>query len=311
MGPFHIPVLAKEVTEFLKCAGEGIFVDCTLGGGGHSEAILKVTGPKSLVIGIDQDEEAIRFAFGRLGNYGKQFRAIKGNFKELESILEKEKIKEVDGILFDLGVSSHQFEEPSRGFSLKKSGPLDMRMDLSRKITAYDLINNLSEEELKNVIRSLGEEKWAGKIARAIVKSRNVKKISTTTELAEIISNIIPKSHWPVKIHPATRTFQALRIKINDEIQVLLPSLTAAHSRLKVGGRLCVISYHSLEDRIVKEFFTQKSRSCICPPKLPECRCHMKPTLKIINRKPVIASASEISENPRARSAKLRAGERI
>ena len=308
---FHIPVLEKEVAAFLKCRGEGIFVDCTLGGGGHSEAILRVTDPKSLVIGIDQDEEAIRFVSERLGNYGKQFRAIKGNFKELESILEKEKIREVDGILFDLGVSSHQFDEPSRGFSLKKEAPLDMRMDLSRQVTACDLINSLSKEELKNVIKSFGEEKWAGKIAGAIVKSRNVKKISTTTELAEIISNIIPRYHWPKKIHPATRTFQALRIKINDELQILLPSLTGAFNRLKTGGRLCVISYHSLEDRIVKEFFTQKAKGCICPPKMPECRCNMKPALKIINRKPVLASLSEIMENTRARSAKLRTGEKI
>jgi len=308
---FHTPVLVKEVVKFLKCSKEGIFVDCTLGGGGHSEAILKATHSKSLVIGIDQDEEAILFASKRLSRFGTRFRAIKGNFKDLACILEKEKIKEVDGFIFDLGVSSHQLDDPSRGFSFRKPGPLDMRMDLSKKIKAYDLINNLSREELKNVIKSLGEEKWSGKIASAIVKARSSKIISTTTELAEIISNNIPKSYWPKKIHPATRTFQALRIKINDELKVLPPALTFAISKLKGGARICVISYHSLEDRIVKELFTQKAKGCICPPKIPECRCYIKPILKVINKKPIYAQESEIRQNPSARGAKLRVGEKI
>ena len=311
MNSFHIPVLVQTVLEFLRCKRKGIYVDCTLGGGGHSEEILKVTDPASLLIGIDQDEEAIRAASVRLREFGARFRALRGNFSEIEGILEKENIREIDGVLFDLGVSSHQLDEQSRGFSFRKTGPLDMRMDIRKKTTAFDLINNLPQKELENVIRSLGEEKWAGRIARAIVKLRSKKNILSTTELAEIISNIIPKSNWPHKIHPATKTFQALRIKVNEELEVLTPALVSAISRLSIGGRVCVISYHSLEDRIVKEVFSQKAKGCICPPKFPECRCNVKPVLKIVNKKPVFASDSEISQNPRARSARLRAGERI
>ena len=311
MNSFHTPVLAEEVLESLRCDRKGIYVDCTLGGGGHSEEILKVTDPASVVIGIDQDEEAIRVASERLKEFGAGFRVLKGNFRDIEGILERENIREIDGILFDLGVSGYQIDEQSRGFSFRKAGPLDMRMDIRKKTTAFDLINNLPQKELENVIRSFGEEKWAGRIARVIVKVRSEKNILTTTELAEIISNIIPKSNWPGKIHPATKTFQALRIKVNEELEILTPALTSAISKLSSGGRICVISYHSLEDRIVKEVFNKKAKGCICPPRFPECRCNVRPVLKIINKKPVRASESEIAQNPRARSAKLRAGERI
>src|SRR3989338_6495652 len=272
MNSFHTPVLAEEVLESLRCDRKGIYVDCTLGGGGHSEEILKVTDPASVVIGIDQDEEAIRVASERLKEFGAGFRVLKGNFRDIEGILERENIREIDGILFDLGVSGYQIDEQSIGFSFRKAGPLDMRMDIRKKTTAFDLINSLPQKELENVIRSFGEEKWAGRIARVIVKVRSEKNILTTTELAEIISNIIPKSNWPGKIHPATKTFQALRIKVNEELEILTPALTSAISKLSSGGRICVISYHSLEDRIVKEVFNKKAKGCICPPRFPECR---------------------------------------
>lgn len=309
----HKPVLLNECIEYLNIRADGIYVDATVGGAGHSSEILKRLGPEGLLIGIDQDAEAIEAAGQRLGKVETEGRYVlyHTNFENIRGILEKQKINSVDGVLMDLGVSSHQLDEGERGFSYQHDAPLDMRMDKSTERDAAWVVNNLSREELTRIIREYGEEKWAPRIAEFIVKYRDIQKISTTGQLAEIVKAAIPAAARRTGPHPARRTFQAIRIAVNRELEVLEKALNETINLLNPGGRLAVITFHSLEDRIVKQTFRDRAQGCICPPDFPECVCGRKPEIRIITRKPVTASQSELEENPRARSAKLRVAEKI
>lgn len=308
--PFHISVMLHEAVDLLDCKQGGVYVDGTLGGGGHACEILKRTSPDGILIGIDCDDDAIESSRKRLQSFGGRSILVNRNFVEMKSILEDLDIDQVDGILLDLGVSSHQLEEGTRGFSFSKKAPLDMRMDQSRNRTAADIVNDSSEGELKDIIKKYGEEREAGRIARAIARQRKVLPLKTTTELAELIASVkrVRSRH---KIHPATKTFQALRIAVNEELQNLHKSLDDAVDLLRKEGRLSVISFHSLEDRVVKDFFRLGEKDCICPPDFPVCRCNKVKTLKVLTRKPVTPGEGELKANPRARSAKLRAAMRI
>ncbi|NIM03226.1 16S rRNA (cytosine(1402)-N(4))-methyltransferase RsmH [bacterium] len=289
----HIPVLVDEVIDSLKWLKGGIYVDSTLGEGGHAQRILEAILPGGLLIGIDQDVQAVKRARENLKKYKENLLVFERNFSEIGTILESLRIKEVDGILFDLGLSSLQLQDAHRGFSFQKDGPLDMRMSENMKLTAGYLLNTLSVDELVEIISKYGEERWARRIARIVVESRRRRPLETTFELVRIIKNAIPRSAWPIKIHVATRTFQALRIAVNDELTVLEKTLPQAARFLKKGARICIISYHSLEDRIVKNFFRE----------------YKKQGLKAVFPKPVTPTRRELQMNPRSRSAKLRAGE--
>lgn len=311
MAVFHMPVMVREVITSLRCRAGAIYVDGTVGGGGHAEAILLSTAPDGLLIGIDADGDALREAEKRLAPFGKRKILVKGNFADMDAILTERNIGKVDGILFDLGVSSHQLDTAERGFSFSTDAPLDMRMDCSRRISAYDLIHTLPGEELERIIRDYGEERKARRIARSIVESRKHSPIRTTADLASLVVRAFPREAGHQRIHPATRTFQALRIAVNDELACLQKAVTDGTNRLKPGGRFSVISFHSLEDRIVKNTFRAGEKGCICPPDLPLCVCGLKPTLKVLTRKPDTPCEIEIHDNPRSRSAKLRTAERI
>jgi 16S rRNA (cytosine1402-N4)-methyltransferase len=289
----HIPVLVDEVIDNLKCLKGGIYVDSTLGEGGHAQRILEAILPGGLLIGIDQDVQAVRRAKETLKKYKDNLLVFERNFSEIGTILESLRIKEVDGILFDLGLSSLQLRDANRGFSFQKDGPLDMRMSENMKLTAGYLLNTLSFDELVEIISKYGEERWARRIARIVVESRRKRPLETTFQLVRIIKNAIPRSAWPRKIHLATRTFQALRIAVNGELTVLEKTLSQAARFLKKGARICIISYHSLEDRIVKNFFRE----------------HKRQGLKTVFPKPVTPTRRELQMNPRSRSAKLRTGE--
>jgi len=289
----HIPVLVDEVIENLKCLKGGIYVDSTLGEGSHAQRILEAILPGGLLIGIDQDVQAVRRAKENLKKYKENLLVFERNFSEIGTILESLRIKEVDGILFDLGLSSLLLQDANRGFSFQKDGPLDMRMSENMKLTAGYLLNTLSLDELVEIISKYGEERWARRIARIVVESRRKRPLETTFQLVRIIKNAIPRSAWPRKIHVATRTFQALRIAVNDELTVLEKTLPQAARFLKKGARICIISYHSLEDRIVKNFFRE----------------YKKQGLKAVFPKPVTPTRRELQMNPRSRSAKLRTGE--
>jgi 16S rRNA (cytosine1402-N4)-methyltransferase len=286
---FHEPVMVEEVCRFLL-QGEGVYVDATVGGGGHARALLERLGESSLLVGIDRDEEALREARERLKPFAMRVHLLHGRFSRLSELLFSLGLKRVRGILFDLGVSSWQLEESRRGFSFEREGPLDMRMDTSQKHTAFDLIHTLSEKELTTMLRELGEEKYAHRIARVIVHHRKQKPITTTTELSSIVAQVVPGKG---KIHPATRTFMALRIAVNEELEELSRALPQVPSLLEAGGRVVVLSYHSLEDRVVKSFF----RGC--------------PELRVLTKKPLMPLPEEIKRNPRARSARMRVAERI
>lgn len=308
----HVPVLLEATMESLALKKEGIYVDGTLGGGGHSEQILLRTDPGGRLIGIDQDEEALAAASARLAPFGNRFTAVKGNFSEMKQILTQLEITEVDGILLDIGVSSHQLDDSSRGFSYMVDAPLDMRMDQqSNGKTAADLLAELSEEDLANLIYRYGEERYSRRIARQIVEQRQREPITTTLQLVRLICKAMPKNQNKEKQHPAKRTFQALRIAVNDELGVLQTALVNALDLLKPGGRLSVISFHSLEDRIVKEQFRTWAKGCTCPPDFPVCVCGKVPLVRLITRKPIVATEAELTENPRARSAKLRCIEKL
>jgi len=289
----HIPVLLDEVIDNLNCLKGGIYVDSTLGEGGHGQKILQGILPGGLLIGIDRDGEAIKRAKENLKEYKENLLTFESNFSEIGAILESLRIKEVDGILFDLGLSSLQLQDANRGFSFQKDGPLDMRMSENIKLTAGYLVNTFSFDELVKILSEYGEERWARRIVRRVVESRRKKPLETTFQLVEIVKRAIPRSAWPRKIHVATRTFQALRIAVNDELMVLQKSLPQAAGFLKKGARICIISYHSLEDRIVKNFFREYERQ----------------GLKAVFPKPVTPTRQELQMNPRSRSAKLRAGE--
>jgi 16S rRNA (cytosine1402-N4)-methyltransferase len=311
MDLFHEPVMVEEVIASLGCRAGTITVDGTVGGGGHAKALLENTAPDGLLIGIDADGDAIREAGNRLASFGDRKILIKGNFADMETILTGLNLAKVDGILLDLGVSSHQLDTAERGFSFSLDAPLDMRMDRSRGISAYDLIHTLSGKELERIIRDYGEEIRAGRIVRAILARRELSPIRTTADLAGVVARAVPRDKKPTRIHPATRTFQALRIAVNDELAKLYRALVDGMERLKPGGRFTVISFHSLEDRIVKNAFRAGEKGCLCPPDLPVCACGRKPTMKVLTSKPVLPDEREIRENPRSRSAKLRTAERI
>jgi len=306
---YHEPVMVKEVIESLLVSKTGIYVDCTVGGAGHSYAILKETD--AFLVGIDCDDQALQYAEKRLAEFGSRKVLIRANFADLGKILKDLNIDKVDGVLMDLGVSSHQLDTEQRGFSFNQQALLDMRMDRSLKISAFDIVNSFAQDELEKIIRFYGEEKMAARIARAISKKRQQLPIETTTELASIIASCMPaKLKWQ-KIHPATRTFQAIRIAVNNELDNIRPAIAAAAESLKPGGRLCVISFHSLEDRIVKNEIRFLGGVCICPKDVPFCVCQKEAKLKNLTSKVIVPSAEEIEANPRARSSKLRVARRI
>ncbi|MCL4405808.1 MAG: 16S rRNA (cytosine(1402)-N(4))-methyltransferase RsmH [Firmicutes bacterium] len=311
MSTYHAPVMLCETIDFLKLEPGKLYVDATAGGGGHSEAIIKKIYPTGKLIAIDRDEAALHEISKRLKYYSDTLILVHDNFINLKSIADRLNISKIDGILFDLGVSSYQLNEASRGFSFKFEGPLDMRMDISQPTTAADLVNSLSEEELKEIIAKYGEERWAGRIAKAIVDERRTNPVTTTTRLAKIVESAVPRKAWPDKIHVATRTFQALRIAVNSELPALKAALGEAIGLLVPGGRIVVISYHSLEDRIVKETYIEFLGRCKCPPDFPVCVCGRKKQIEILTKKPVLPGADEIARNPRARSAKLRAATKL
>ncbi len=302
----HIPVLPREVIENLAVQPGGRYIDCTLGAGGHAQSILEQSSPGGQLLGIDADPDAIKTASARLAPFGKSVLMVNDNFVNLKDICIKYDFFPVHGILFDLGLSSPQLDEEGRGFSFQHDAPLDMRFSPSQKTTAAAIINTYSEGELARLIKTYGEEINSRQIARKIVQKR---PLSTTTELANIIEEAVGGRHG--KIHPATRTFQALRIAVNHEMENLENALTQAASLLGFGGRIVVISYHSLEDRIVKHFLQRESKDCLCPPEAMKCTCEHKASLKIITRKIITPTFAEVEMNPRSRSARLRAAERI
>lgn len=307
----HIPVLAAEVIEYLAPVKGGTYLDGTLGGGGHAALILNAIGKTGRLFGFDRDIAAIESAAARLADFAGSFSAINENFSGMEAVLSQYGVAAVDGFLLDLGVSSHQLDTAGRGFSFQQDAPLDMRMDRGKGETAADLLAELSHGELARIIRDYGEERWAGRIASFICEAREGKPLVTTLQLAELVKGAIPRKAWEERIHPATRTFQALRIAVNDELASIRQGLAAAVKLLKPGGRGVVISFHSLEDRIVKQLFREMAAGCICPKDLPVCVCQHKPQLRVLTGKPVMAGEAELAENPRARSAKLRAVEKL
>jgi len=310
MGLYHTPVLVEEVMEGLKCHSGGVFVDGTLGGGGHARRILEAIGPTGLLIGLDKDEEAIRESRRVLAPFGGAAILRKADFSTIPCVLSSLGISEVSGIILDLGVSSHQLNEGERGFSFNADHFLDMRMDQEQKTTAYDFVNQASEEELRQVIWKYGEEKMARRIARHIVRARAKEPVRTTLSLANIVLRACP-SPKTRRIHPATRTFQAIRIRVNDELSNLESAITSAVDSLRPGGRFCVISFHSLEDRIVKNTFRSLAKTCVCPPSLPVCTCQWHKKVNVLTAKPILPQEEEIDANPRARSARLRVAEKV
>lgn len=308
----HRPVLLDECIESLNIKSDGIYLDGTLGGAGHSTGILKKLD-KGTLVGIDQDDFALEVSGERLkenqGNAGLVL--IKGNFRNMAQLLKSHGIDGVDGILLDIGVSSHQLDEAERGFSYQQDAPLDMRMDRTGSLDAAAIVNTYDEKAIKDIIREYGEENWAARIASFIVNARKEKKIETTGQLVEIIKAAIPAQARREGPHPAKRTFQALRIAVNDELGALKEAMGSAIQILKPGGRLSVITFHSLEDRIVKNEFQRREKPCTCPPSFPVCICGKKPELKVLARKPVLPSAEELEQNPRSRSAKLRTAQKL
>ena len=301
----HISVLLNECIDNLNIRPDGIYVDGTMGGGGHSLEIAKRLTTGRLIC-IDQDPNAHEAAGKRLAEYKDRITFVRDNFGNIKSILDSLGIEKIDGMLLDIGVSSHQLDEAERGFSYQQDAPLDMRMNPDRPFSAYDVVNGYDEDELDRVIFTYGEERWARRIAQFIVKERESKPIETTGELVDIIKKAVPKGARKDGPHPAKRTFQAIRIEVNGELEVLQRAIDDVAARLAVGGRLCIITFHSLEDRIVKEAFRKQENPCICPPQFPVCVCGKKPLGRVITRKPILPSKEELEKNPRSRSAKLR-----
>lgn len=304
----HIPVLLKEVIHFLNPVDKGVYVDGTVGGGGHLKAILDASCPAGIVIGFDKDINAINRIKGKLSQYKNRLTMINASFSIMHERLVQLGIPQVDGVILDLGISSLQLDDEVRGFSFQKKGPLDMRMDISEENSAWHIVNQKTEDELARIIRIYGEEKFSRRIARAICKARLKKSIDNTVELATLIAEVIPKTR---RHHPATRTFQALRIEVNHELDDLKLFLNSVPDFLKEGGRLGVISFHSLEDRLVKQRFKELSTGCICPRDMPVCGCGHKSVVKNIIKKAVKSGTDECAENPRSRSARLRFVERL
>jgi 16S rRNA (cytosine1402-N4)-methyltransferase len=306
----HVPVLLREAVELLAPRPGGVYADGTIGAAGHAREILERSSPDGLLIGLDQDPEAIQRSRGALARFGKRAVLEQANYRDLPEVLAKTGHAAVDGILLDLGVSWFHLRSPERGFSFLLDGPLDMRMDPSRPRTAADLVNTLPRPELARIIREYGEESRAGAIAKAIEQARAREPITSTAQLARIISSVFPP-YPPRRIHPATLTFQGLRIAVNEELETLRTGLERMIPLLKTGGRLAVISFHSLEDRMVKQFFSAAAKGCSCPPKLPVCGCGKSPVLKVLTRRPVVPRTDEVERNPASRSAKLRVAEKL
>ncbi len=306
----HKSVLLKETIDGLNVKPEGIYVDGTLGGGGHSYEVCARLGEKGSIIGIDQDEAAIRAAGVRLKDFGEKVTIVRSNYCNVKSVLHELDIDRVDGIMLDLGVSSYQLDTAGRGFSYREDAPLDMRMDRRQETTARDIVNGYSEMDLCRVIRDYGEDKFAKNIARHIVRERGRRPIETTGELTEIIRGAIPMKYQKKGGHPAKRTFQAIRIELNRELEVLSESLDDMIDILNSSGRLCIITFHSLEDRIVKNAFRKNENPCTCPKDFPVCVCDKVSKGRVITRKPILPGETELSENSRAKSAKLRIFER-
>jgi 16S rRNA (cytosine1402-N4)-methyltransferase len=307
--PVHLPVLLKEAVEWLSPPPNGTVLDLTVGMGGHAQEILKRL-PQGRYVGVDQDVDALQHA-GRALKGDPRVSLYKANFANLLWVLRDLSIEEVDSVLMDIGVSSLQLDSAARGFSFMKEGPLDMRMDTATGHTAGWVVNTYPEEQLSKVIFEYGEEPKARALARAIVAARKEKHLQTTTELAELAARVIKKGKKPGEKHPATRLFQAIRIEVNRELEVLDKGLKTAVRFLKPGGRIAVISFHSLEDRIVKQYFKTESTDCLCPPDIPQCVCGHKASLKLLTRKAMTASEEELQQNPRSRSAKLRVAEKL
>lgn len=312
---YHIPVLYKATLDNIVTNKEGIYLDCTLGGGGHSEGILKELEGEGKLISIDQDQQAIDFAKKRLEKFGSRWEVYKDNFENLDTVLYLAGYDKIDGILMDIGVSSTQLDDPDRGFSFRYDTKLDMRMNKNAKVSAYEVVNQYEEGELARIIFEYGEEKASRKIARLIVEAREETPIETTGELVEIIKKAVPfrrsKNKNQKSKHPATQTFQAIRIEVNRELEVLKTAIDKAVSCLKPGGRLGIITFHSLEDRIVKNKFRDLATNCICPPELPICMCNNKAKVKLVTRKPIAPTEEELEFNIRARSSKLRVIEKL
>ena len=306
----HKSVLLKETVDSLCIRPDGIYVDGTLGGGGHAFEVCRRLGPGGRLIGIDQDQDAIAAASERLAPFGDRALIVRSNYRQIQDVLEGLQIGRVDGIYLDLGVSSYQLDTAERGFSYREDAPLDMRMDRRNTQTAADLVNGCDESELYRIIRDYGEEKFAKNIAKHIVKARQEKPIKTTGELTEIIKAAIPAKMRATGGHPAKRTFQAIRIALNHELEVLDQSIDTMIQLLNPGGRLSIITFHSLEDRIVKNRFRENENPCICPPDFPVCVCGRVSRGRVITRKPILPSEEELEENKRAKSAKLRVFER-
>lgn len=306
----HRPVLLDETVDLLNCSSGGLFVDGTLGGGGHAAWLLKKC-PQARLIGIDRDEDALAAAKKSLEAYGERLTLVRDNFRNMAEILRGLGVEGVEGIMLDLGVSSYQFESAGRGFSFRFEARLDMRMDNRQAFSAYDIVNGYTEQELERIFREFGEEDNARRIARNIVRAREGKPVETTGDLVRIVVDAVPRRFHSRSIHPATKVFQALRIAVNEELESLDEGLQGGFESLRPGGRMAVISFHSLEDRRVKTFFRELSTGCVCPPRIPRCVCNQVPRARLVTRKAVTPSEDEVRENPRARSAKLRAIEKI
>ena len=306
----HRSVLLDECIEALAIKPEGTYIDGTAGGGGHSFEIAKRL-ERGRLIAIDQDEAAIAAAGKRLAVYGDRAQVVRSNFSEIAEVCDRLEIEGIDGLLLDLGVSSYQLDTAERGFSYNADAPLDMRMDKRRTLSAYEVVNTYDEAELKRILFEYGEERYSASIAAAIVRERQKKPIETTLALSELIRSAIPAHAREGGHHPAKRSFQAIRIEVNGELDVIEPAIRAAVARLNKGGRIAIITFHSLEDRIVKQTFASLAQGCTCPKDFPICVCGNKPTVKIVTRKPILPSAEELAENPRSRSAKLRVAEKL
>ncbi|MDD5264318.1 MAG: 16S rRNA (cytosine(1402)-N(4))-methyltransferase RsmH [Candidatus Bipolaricaulis sp.] len=306
----HVPVLPRDVVRLLRPRPGSLLVDGTVGLGGHTEAILEVE-PGARVVGIDQDEAALEHARGRLERFGDRVVLVHGAFGDLDRLLDRRGVGAIDGLLLDLGVSSLQLDDNARGFSFRADGPLDMRMDRSRGATAAEWLALVSPEELERVLQEYGEERYARAIARAVARERIARPIETTARLREVVHHAVPRAYFAQRIDPATRTFQAIRIAVNEELAQLSLGLRRGFSRLSKGGTLAVISFHSLEDRMVKSYFRDLAARCVCPPDFPVCTCGKRVEAEILTPKPIVAAEDEVAANPRARSAKLRACRKV
>jgi len=306
----HTPIMVDKVLEFLNIKETDNVVDCTLGEGGHSHYFLEKLNAGKLV-GIEQDGIILERAKERLKGFGDNFIPVNGNFSQIKEIIDNLGIGEINKIFFDLGISMFHIKESKRGFSFLQDEPLDMRLDSSKNLSAKDVVNELDEKKLAEIIWAYGEERFSSRIAHFIVKERKIKQITTSLQLSDIIKRAIPRKYWPGRIHPATKTFQAIRIFVNDEIEILENALRDAVDLLDAEGRICIISFHSLEDRIAKSVLNDLAKGCICPPDFPICICGRKKEIKVLTRKPVLSEKSEISRNPASRSAKLRCAEKM